>query len=87
MNKIICRLSPVTQSSITVVDEQGNQISNLVCGASDFSQMLYHLADKHNAKENIYFYGPQSYTAGLVKVMEKENLKDYNYNDYKITIM
>ena len=28
MNKIICRLTPVTQPSITVTDEKGNQIEN-----------------------------------------------------------
>ena len=87
MNKIICRLTPVTQPSITVTDEKGNQIENSLCSAKDFSKCLFSHADKYNIKDEIYFSGPHSYTTGLIKVMEKENLTDYNFNDYTIHLI
>lgn len=87
MNKIICRLTPVTQTSITAIDGDGNQLENVLCTMEEFSKILFSLADKYDAKEEILFSGPISYTNGVLNILKKETPVNYNLDDYKIKLL
>ena len=79
MKKIIGILKPFDKNQTLYIYEDGNKLDTIQTTVDDIAQVIFKLTEQYNINQ-VDFTGIKTYTQGLIKQIQKEEILKYNYN-------